>query len=225
MRKLLLALLAPLALVLAGCASYSSAHAPRPNTAGHYPTHSGIVATVFWVGEASDSDNHFIPNNSSAWVGDWQGEFGGIDDPARRCRVYLPCFTYNENPFYFALPFNDYNQAGNLKSSLQLSRIYWHNGPPAPGASLVKNRWIRVTNGNKVAYAQWEDVGPVNEDDSDYVFGNAMPRYRAGLDLSPATAVAVGLDGEGPVSWTFVPPDQVPDGPWRAKTSTTGIRQ
>ena len=225
MRKILLALLALLALVLAGCASSSSTNAPRPKTAGPYPTHFGIEATVFWVGEASDSDNHFIPNASSAWVGDWQGEFGGIDDPNRRCQVYLPCFTYNENPFYFALPFNDYDKQGKLKASSDLSRIYWQNGPPAPAASLVKNQWIRVTNGGKVAYAQWEDVGPVNEDDINYVFGTAPPRYRAGLDLSPATAVAVGLDGEGPVSWTFVPPDQVPDGPWRAKTTTTGISQ
>jgi hypothetical protein len=225
MRKIRLAPFVLLALVLAGCASSSSAQAPRPSTAGPYPTHSGIVATVFWVGEASDSDNHFIPNNSSAWVGDWQGEFGGIDDPTRRCQVYLPCFTYNENPFYFALPFNDHDQQGKLKASSELSRIYWQNGPPTPGASLLKNQWIRVTNGDKVAYAQWEDVGPVNEDDIDYVFGTAMPRYRAGLDLSPATAVAVGLDGEASVSWTFVPSGQVPDGPWRAKTTTTGIRQ
>ena len=84
MRKILLALLALLALVLAGCASSSSTNAPRLKTAGPYPTHFGIEATVFWVGEASDSDNHFIPNASSAWVGDWQGEFGGIDDPNRR---------------------------------------------------------------------------------------------------------------------------------------------
>ena len=225
MRKLLLAILVLVALVLAGCASSSSARGPRPNTAGPYPTHSGIDATVFWVGEASDSDNHFIPNKSSAWVDDWQGEFGGIDDPNRRCQVYLPCFAYNENPFYFALPFDDRDKQGNLKTASQLSHIYWYEGPPAAGTSLVKNHWIRVTKGTKVAYAQWEDAGPVNEDDVDYVFGTARPQYRAGLDLSPATALAVGLDGEGPVSWTFVPSDQVPDGPWRARTTTTGIRQ
>lgn len=210
------------ALVLAACTT-SRPTVARPNPDGPYPMRQGITATEFWVGEPADADNHFIPNAASAWVTNWEGEFGGVDDPNHRCAVYFPCFEYKENPFYVALPFDDYDDAGDLRPTSDLSRIYWFRGPPPVGNSLVKNRWIKVTKGSRTAYAQWEDVGPINENDVHYTFGAQRPAYRVGLDLSPATAVAVGLGGEGTVSWSFVRADQVPDGPWRTKVTTSGV--
>jgi expansin (peptidoglycan-binding protein) len=58
------------------------------------------------------------------------------------------------------------------------------------------------------------------------VFGDAPPaETRSGLDLSPAAAAALGLDGRGRVSWRFVPDERVPDGPWtEIETTRGGVR-
>jgi|GEM_PF-1427847 len=187
------------------------------------PNHQSVRATMFWVGEAPDDDNAHITNISSSWTEDWNKAFGGVDDPTKRCG-YSPCdFTPRENAFYFALPYNDYRADGTLKPTSELQRIPWFSGPAPAGQSLLKNRWIAVTLNGKTAYAQWEDVGPMNEDDIDYVFGNKAPKYRAGLDLSPATNDYLGLDGEGIVSWKFVNASDVPDGPWKTTVTTSGI--
>jgi hypothetical protein len=42
------------------------------------------ITTLFWVGEPSDSDNGFIPNDVSYWDHQWQLSFGGVDDPEHR---------------------------------------------------------------------------------------------------------------------------------------------
>jgi hypothetical protein len=34
------------------------------------------MTTLFWVGEPSDADNAFIPNNASYWDKDWQRHYG-----------------------------------------------------------------------------------------------------------------------------------------------------
>lgn len=185
--------------------------------------HQQVRATVFWVGEDAGSDNRFIDNHASAWVTDWVGAYGGIDDPAKRCG-YQPCdFTPRENPFYFALPFNDYTDDGELKAESQLRRIGWYDGRPQPGRSLLKNQWIAVAYRGKTVYAQWEDVGPFGENDIDYVFGNKPPRAGIGLDLSPAAADYLDIDGEARVDWHFVEPGHVPDGPWKQTITGSGL--
>lgn len=180
-----------------------------------YPEHKNITATVFWVGEAADDSNKFIHNRSSAWVEDWEGAYGGVDDPENRCD-YLPCaFTPKENPFYFALPYNDLDDNGDRKSSA--SEVPWYRADTATdGNSILKNRWVKITRDSKTAYAQWEDVGPFGEDDFGYVFGDDSPSApEAGIDLSPATASYLQVDGRDQVDWQFIDKTKVPDGPWK----------
>lgn len=181
-----------------------------------YPMHENIPTTVFWVGEDADmKTNDNIHNRSSVWVEDWVAAYGGVDDPSGRCG-YKPCgFEPKENPFYFALPFNDYDERG-LKSESQLKVIPWYDGKLEEGKSVVKNRWLKIIYGDKEAYGQWEDAGPFGEDDTGYVFGEDRPKEpRAGLDVSPAIADYLGIDGKADVSWQFVRESDVPDGPWK----------
>ncbi len=180
-----------------------------------YPVHRDITATIFWVGESADPSNKFIHNRSSAWIEDWVSAYGGVDDQSNRCG-HLPCgFTPGENPFYFALPYNDLDENGARKESAK--DIPWYDtAQKNQGQSILKNRWIKITHDGITAYAQWEDVGPFGEDDFDYVFGSkkhAAPE--AGLDLSPATAALLQVNGRDNVTWQFVSETDVPDGPWR----------
>lgn len=186
----------------------------RPGSSAGYPLHENIIATVFWAGEGADGSNDYIHNRASAWVSDWMGAYGGIDDPEDRCS-YRPCgFTPKENPFYFALPYNDYTEKG-VRTEAELRKIPWYTGSVPENASILKNKWIEVQHGNKVAYAQWEDVGPFGEDDAAYVFGSARPAEpRAGLDLSPSLADYLGVDGRATVNWRFVESSSVPQGEW-----------
>jgi hypothetical protein len=190
-----------------------------------YPVHDNIITTVFWVGEAGDeATNDNIHNRSSVWVEDWVGSYGGVDDPNDRCG-YRPCdFDPRENPFYFALPFNDFGDNG-LKSEKELEVIPWYDGNAEEGEWFLKNRWIEITYNDKKAYAQWEDAGPFGEDDADYVFGTASPKEeRAGLDVSPAVADYLEIDGRGTVSWRFISDQDVPDGPWKEIVTISGPR-
>lgn len=212
-------LLAATVLVLLGstacCRAGTSDYRPRSN----------VTATVFWVGEPASPDNDHIANRSSAWVRDWQGSFGGVDDPRARTPdgKWPAAFRPRENPFYFALPYGEFTDAGTVRADV--IRVPWYDpaDPPQHGRSILKNRWIEVRSGDRTAYAQWEDVGPFQTDDADYVFGHARPKEpRAGLDLSPATAAALGLDGRGEVSWRFVEEGEVPAGPWTEIVTRTG---
>src|SRR5678816_3042488 len=59
---------------------------------GRYPWKTGIVTTIFWVGESATQNNP-VHNRSSSWDSDWQASFGGFDNPdpaARRnfCLLY-----------------------------------------------------------------------------------------------------------------------------------------
>ncbi|ATB39359.1 hypothetical protein CYFUS_004803 [Cystobacter fuscus] len=193
---------------------------PRHQPPGGYPLHTGIRTTVFWAGELASPDNGYTPNVASAWQNDWQSHFGGFDDPDNRCG-YNPCaFTPLENAFYFALPFSDYGNNGPKKD---LGMVYWSNGKLADGQSILKNRWIQITANGRTVYAQWEDVGPFNENDSAYVFGSAAPKYsQAGLDVSPAVSTYLGMGGSAVSSWKFVDASDVPSGPWKTTITTSG---
>lgn len=189
-----------------------------------YPLHTNIKTTYFWAGEAASADNDFIQNIESAWQSNWAAYFGGEDNPSNRCG-YRPCaFAPRENAFYFALPFGDFTDSGP-KSNLSI--VPWYNAAAQArlnsGQSILKNRWIQINLGSKTAYAQWEDVGPFNDDDGAYVFGTAAPRSsRAGLDVSPAVRDYLGMGGSASTSWRFVTDAEVPAGPWKTTITTSG---
>lgn len=190
---------------------------PRPSSTGWKPA----IATVFWVGEDAGDDNGYIHNSSSAWDGNWETHFGGVDDPDDRCG-FMPCsFTPRENPFYVALPYNDLDDSGDRKPDARF--IPW-NDPESDG-SVLKNRWVEVRRGETSCFGQWEDVGPFHEDDVAYVFGVAtVPKNqygeKAGIDLSPAIAACLELDGSDEVLWRHVNASAVPAGPWKEVVTT-----
>lgn len=182
-------------LVLSGCVDKNN----------QYSLHKDITVTIFWIGEEGTDENGYIPNSQSAWDDNWKGHYGGIDDPYNRNDFYPKDFTPKENPFYFALPYDDFDEDG-IKSNESMC------------VTVCKNTWIRIIKGNKIAYAQWEDVGPFEENDVDYVFGKSKPKNKinnnAGLDVSPAVRDYLGLKDIDNIDWQFVDFKDVPNGPW-----------
>ncbi len=185
-----------------------------PKAAFSYPQHADIIATMFYVGEGANDENDYISNQPSAWDEQWTAHFGGIDSPDHR-NGWLPAgFTPKQNPFYIALPYNDFD--GNDHQKTSAKAVYWYQ--PA-GQTQLKNAWVEICHANACAYGQWEDVGPYGEDDVSYVFGPNRPANRrdakAGIDLSPALNDYLHIDGQSSVNWRFMPADQVPNGPWK----------
>jgi hypothetical protein len=184
-----------------------------------YPLHKNISATYFWVGEDASGDNAHISNAPSAWDEDWLKHFGGVDNPKKRNGYFPAGFTPKENPFYVALPYNDFDENGNHKSNILKLASWTESMKCGPEESYCKNRWVKIMKNGKATYAQWEDVGPFKEDDSVYVFGSALPKSKtndhAGIDVSPAVHDYLGLGDIDKVDWQFVDDDQVPDGPWK----------
>jgi len=221
MKKLFLLLTV---IVLAGCGGGTADSDPGETTT--YTVHENISVTIFWTGEESSSANGNIPNLASAWDDMWMLNYGGVDDPDNRIGYYPSGFIPDENPFYFALPFNDFDENGNKKTDLS-SYIPWATSNDDNTLSICKNRWIKITKGDKVAYAQWEDVGPFGEDDKAYVFGNSAPQNQinnnAGLDVSPAVRDYLGLNDIDTVDWEFVDDGDVPDGPWKDRVTISNI--
>ncbi len=192
-----------------------------------YPLHKNISTTYFWAGEEAGKDNKNISNLPSAWDDDWTKHFGGIDDPKKRNGFFPAGFTPKENPFYFALPYNDFDDNGDHKKNA-ITLAGWVAGKKwGADESMCKNQWIKITNNGKTAYAQWEDVGPFGEDDSAYVFGNIAPKSKtnetAGLDVSPAVHDFLALGDIDKVDWQFIDETQVPDGPWKKVVTTSQV--
>ncbi len=182
------------------------------------------LATFFWVGEPADESNGYIDNVKSAWDSSWMTHFGGLDDPEDRCG-YHPCsFTPLENPFYFALPYNDLDAAGLRKDSAR--QIPWFK-TAQDQKSVLKNTWIEVRYFDQTCYAQWQDVGPFETDDFDYVFGEEPPQnqlgVKAGLDLSPAMRDCLKMTTNDRVGWKFVEGEEVPAGPWTEIITTRSV--
>ena len=201
--------------VLPGTKSAPSlAPSPTPSPIGIGPIHQNIKATVFWVGEEAGEDNDFITNEISFWDKAWQQSYGGVDDPDRREGYFPKGFVPSENPFYFALPYADYDSARNLKVSVQ--KIPWFSQMPQNGQSIIKNRWIMIGYKDKVCFAQWEDVGPGQRNDFDYVFGKDEPQNDfTGIDLSPAMRDCLEMGDRAKVTWQFIDEKNVPPGPWK----------
>lgn len=80
-------------------------------------------------------------------------------------------------------------------------------------------RFVKVVNpaNGRSTYAQVLDVGPWNENDDEYVFSGARPQSemgvsvsghgtnKSGIDLGEAVWRALGMTGNDPVSWEFLP--------------------
>jgi len=192
---------------------------PR-NVYTRFPWKRNIVTTVFWIGELPTANNP-TPNTVSAWDRRWTSNYGGYDNPKPSSRVgYLPKgFTPGQNPFYFALPYNDISRTGT-KASARAVIPWFEKSFYRDGRTVLKGRWIAIRKGDRVCYAQWEDVGPFETDDWEYVFGDKRPKTKgnrgAGLDVSPAVRDFLEFpSGHDTVDWRFVDIDEVPDGPWR----------
>jgi hypothetical protein len=193
-------------------------------TPRRFPLKTNIVTTVFWIGEQAGGNNP-VPNFKSSWDANWTNNYGGFDTPdSSSRRNYIPvAFIPRQNPFYYALPYNDVTH-GQFKPEAPLvipwfKQEYTKRGSQ-PGTSVCKDRWIAIRKGNKTCYAQWEDCGPFRTDHFQYVFGNERPKPNlnrgAGLDVSPAVRDYLGLGPTDVTDWQFVEVAEVPPGPWRS---------
>jgi hypothetical protein len=192
-----------------------------------YFLHKNITSTIFWVGEKASDANKDISNSPSAWDEKWKKHFGGTDTSQKRNGFYPAGFVPKENPFYVALPFNDFDRNGKRKANLQ-AIIPWVGAKQySDNESICKNRWVKIAKAGKIAYAQWEDVGPFKENDEAYVFGSVAPASKtnknSGIDVSPAVRDFLGLDGIDKVDWQFAEASDVPDGPWKNIITTSQI--
>ncbi len=174
--------------------------AANPTPAVVRPSYKWATTTVFWVGEDATSDNGFIANHASYFDPRWVEHFGGTDTP--KCRAqYHPCeFTPLENPFYIALPYGVRDEP-------------------------LKNRWLEIVHDDVTCYGQWQDVGPFETGDWEYVFGTSSQPTNtvgthAGLDVSPALRDCLGIVGVDYVEWRFVEESDVPNGPWKDIVTT-----
>ena len=191
----------------------------------NYFVHKNIMATLFWIGEKGSVENKNIPNKSSVWDDIWMLHYGGVDDPNKREDFHPSDFRPFENPFYVALPFNDFDSNGSKKRDLS-TFIPWAKDTNSTN-SICKNRWIKLSYKGKTAYAQWEDAGPFGEDDKEYVFGSKKPKntinFHAGIDLSPALFDYLNLKDNDYLEWSFVDEDDVENGPWKKIITKTPI--
>jgi len=217
--------------------------------------HSNITASLFWVGEGASDENGDISNYGSAWRSSWTVDYGLEDKPtlARDGNGFPTSGSYKntENPYYFALPYNDLGSLVSDGDGVEVidnsltnngldwgyknnrkTVVYWNGDSLAMSSntskSMVKNRWIKITANGNTAYAQWEDAGPFYYNDVDYVFGSAAPlnqnRLGAGIDLSPAVMYKLfgnANKGEATVSWQFVNESEVPADPWKKVVTKT----
>lgn len=225
-------------------ATYSG-HFVRSKATQQYPLHTGITATVFWIGEPV-GDGSTENNALSAYDDRWLEHYGGVDNPNYvRSFPYFPRFRPAENPFYLDLPYSDFSNSGNAKPR-RLRIVPWaareasaldaarRQGRPF---SLLKNRWVAISHkGNRktrTCYGQIEDAGPYLYNDAAYVFGrDGQPpashrAHNAGMDVSPALRDCLGFEGlnndSNRVDWRFVNQINVPNGPWMRVVTTQQV--
>ncbi len=183
-----------------------------------YPWKTNIITTMFYIGEGGSTISS-TDNIASAWDENWRSSNRGPDNPNNRSGYGPADHAATVNTFYVALPFNDLYSPELARRWLPAG---WHR-PDKDGkqVSACQHRWVEIKNADgHICYAQWEDVGPLNSTDAEYVFGNARPQglgdHRAGLDISPAVAQYLNLDDKRNryMSWRFVDDEDVPPGQW-----------
>ena len=201
--------------------SKAEIYQPARQMTPQYAWKTDIVATIFWVGELPTQNNP-TPNTASSWDPKWTNNFGGYDDPdpKQRHAEFRPVkFTPKENPFYFALPYNDVLNYKTTKEEASQHIPWFKASFKKAGKSVCRNRWIAIRFGERTCYAQWSDCGPFVTDDVNYVFGTARPTNAknngAGLDIAPAVRDYLGFRSGQKCDWRFVEEGEVPDGPWK----------
>ena len=204
-----------------------------------YPLHTNIVATTFWVGEIFDPNAEDGSQMISTYDDNWYRSYGGCDgvEVGGDCRTekrtadndFFPRqMTPKQNPFYLDLPYDDLNDKAGAK--WRHRHVPWAKKAPWAAiaadsdASIMKNRWVKITRKGRTCYGQIQDAGPGKYHNAKYVFGKgnhrpASKRYNnAGMDVSPALNGCLNfseLDGQDDkVSWRFVDAVDVPPGPW-----------
>lgn len=200
--------------------------AAPPLTRLLYPWKTHVTCTIFWIGEQA-TDHNPTPNAKSSWDGQWSVNFGGYDDPDTAKRIadhrtgeFRPlAFVPKLNPFYIALPYNDVLNSSSHKPEAARVIPWFTRVNPQPGESVCKGRWIQIYRGGRSCFGQWEDCGPWETDDWEFVFGNKPPKTQqngaAGIDLSPAIRDYLVLKSGDKVHWRFLEAAQVPYGPWK----------
>jgi len=179
-----------------------------------------IKTTYFYIGQHDVTGSGVLDNGSSAWVSNWVSYYGGIDSPKERNSFFPKDFIPDENPFYCALPYNDISRYGHKPEALDI--VPWakklKRNNKDKFISYCKNRWVKIIYKDKICYVQWEDVGPFETDDFNYVFKNTKPKNKkneeVGLDISPACFKYLGMKDNDFTDWQFVNFEDVPDGPW-----------
>jgi hypothetical protein len=180
-----------------------------------YPWKLDIITTVFWIGEGGSSISS-TDNVASAWDPNWRTSNRGTDTPNDR-DGYLPgSHIAMVNPFYVALPFNDL--AFPDKARRWVPANWFRPSKGGKQVSACQGRWVEIKNAQgETCYAQWEDVGPLRYDHAEYVFGPERPDTytHAGLDVSPAVAQYLNIDGKNRLTrWRFVDDADVVPGAW-----------
>ena len=170
------------------------------------PWKMGITVTAFCVGESATA-NH--PGNlASAWDPNWTAT------------------SKSQSPFYVALPYNDV-AGGHTKPEARIIIPWFEQAFVRDGQSVLKDRWIAIRKGDRVCYAQWEDVGPFQVDHWQCVFGDEMPRpnvnHKAGIDLSPAVRDFLEMSGMDQCDWKFVEAKEIPEGPWKYRNNSNPV--
>ncbi len=207
-------------------APVASARQSSPSVLGRYPWRLHITTTLFWIGEQPSANNP-VPNYKSSWDGSWMANYGGYDDPNPGNRIanhltgeFRPkAFVPKLNPFYVALPYNDVISSSSHKPEAARVIPWFARLRPEPGESVCKGQWVEIYNGRRSCFAQWEDCGPWETDDWEYVFGDKPPKNKsnggAAIDLSPAIRDYLELASGKRVHWRFVEATDVPYGPWK----------
>ncbi|KYQ94042.1 hypothetical protein DLAC_04316 [Tieghemostelium lacteum] len=223
---------------------YSSSIGEQIST--KYTTHYYVKTVLHTIEDTSALFKQSQGKNISVWNENWQRDAGIIHLPY--CPSKPSILIPTENKFYCTLPYNDLDEFGRKASA---HFIPWAKIDDPEDKSILKNRWIRVSYKEALAFCQLEDVGPETDDDFDYVFG---PSYSlpesglgTGLGLSPEVAEFMGIfeklnnytiylgkilenpdqlnePDEVRCSWQFYDDKDVPDGPWKdiVTTSTGG---
>lgn len=198
-----------------------------------YPWKTYVTSTIFWIGE-QPTQNNPTPNCKSSWDTAWAINFGGYDDPEPNNRIanhstgeFRPkAFIPKLNPFYIALPYNDVINYQAHKTEASRVIPWFGRMQPQPGKTVCKGKWVQIFYKNRSCYAQWEDCGPWETDDWEYVFGSKPPKTKqngaAGIDLSPSIRDYLTLKSGEKVHWRFVEAGQVPYGPWKKYGATAG---
>jgi hypothetical protein len=158
-----------------------------------FPWKLSITATCFWAGESAASGGG-VSNYQSAY------------DPL--FAIHAP----RQNPFYVALPVVDIRDGHTLPEA---ARIPWLSATfVRDGQSVLKDHWVAVRHGGKVAYCQLEDAGPWKTDSWGYCFGPDRPspnrNGNAGIDVSPAVRDYLGMSGMDTVDWRWCDEREVP---------------